>query len=737
MAVIQKIRNRYGKIAGAVIAVALVSFIVSDARNGSFGGIFGGHDSNVMTVDGTKIESKEYEQRVKEYETLTEIYSNRGPLDDAGRAQIREQVMQSIAYETVVNKICDKIGLETSESERKELIYGQNAHQLVRQFTYAGQQVFNNPETKQFDPARVKGLEDQMLKDPQKQDPYGKYMETWTAVKNYVLRMSRIDKFNTLMAASVYAPAYESKRTADASNTLASIRYIKVPYTVVPDADVKVTDDDIKAYMQKHKGLFETDQATRSMDYVSFEIVPATADSARASGALVEIKDEFLKAKDNKTYVGNKSDDINAYSEAYVNKKTFMSRFADTIMSQPVGTIYGPYLENGAYRITKMIDKKTLPDSVKFRQILIVENTGKELVLADSLAKKRIDSIVAAVNSGVPFDSLVKLSSNYDPNNPKGEVPVNLSQRPQLAANLSKEIGDFVFEGKTGEKKLIKADNSKENGPVFYTYIEVLEQKAIEPCVQVATITKNLLPSDSTVNGIFGRANEFAAKSNTAADFDANVKKMGLDKRVGESIRENSFSIQGLGGAREIVKWLYTHKVGDVSSDPFRINDQRYVVAKVASIEEKGQMPITATTRPQLEQRVRDEKKGDNLAAKYKGASLEAIAQGTGQTIGQSDSVMLGAPFIPGLGFEPKVVGYVYNAGFAANTVSPGIKSQSAVYFVTVLGKTSKQLDPGAVQNMMMQIRGNEESQTRNYLTQMLQQTISKTADIKYNITNF
>ena len=98
---------------------------------------------------------------------------------------------------------------------------------------------------------------------------------------------------------------------------------------------------------------------------------------------------------------------------------------------------------------------------------------------------------------------------------------------------------------------------------------------------------------------------------------------------------------------------------------------------------------------------------------------------------------MLGAPFIPGLGFEPKVVGYVYNAGFAANTVSPGIKSQSAVYFVTVLGKTSKQLDPGAVQNMMMQIRGNEESQTRNYLTQMLQQTISKTADIKYNITNF
>ncbi len=731
MAVIQKIRNRYGKIAGAVIAVALVSFIVSDARNGSFGGIFGGHDTHVMTIDGTKVESKEYEQRVKEYETLTEIYGNR-QLDDAARAQIREQVMQSMAYETVVGKMCEKLGIETTEQEKKEMIYGQNAHQLVKQFTYMGQQPFNN-ENKQFDPARVKGIEDQIAKDPQKTDPYGKFMENWTAVKNYVLRMSNIDKFNTLMAASVYAPGYDAKREAAANGSMASIRYVKVPFTSVADNDVKVTDDDLKAYMAKHKAMFETEQASRAMDYVSFEIIPASADSGKSIQALEEIKDEFSKAKDNKLYVGNKSDDINAFSEAYMNKKNFTSRLADTIMNQPIGSIFGPYLENGSYRITKMVDKKVLPDSVKCRQILVVVNSGKEVVMSDTAAKAKIDSIVAQLNKGVPFDSLVKLSADYNPANAKGETPIVLAQRP----TLFKEFGDFVFEGKTGEKKTLKVDNTKNNGFIGYYYIEILEQKEIGPTVQVATITKNLLPSDSTVNAIFGRANEFAAKSTNAAEFDANVKKMGVDKRVADNIKENSYNIQGLGGAREIVKWMYAQKVGDVSKDPFRINDQRYVVAKLTAIEEKGQLNITSTMRPQLEQKVKEEKKAESIMAKFKGQALEAIAAGTGQTVAQSDSVVLGAPFIPGVGFEPKVVGYTFSQGLAPNTVSQGIKSMSGVYFITLLGKTTKPTNPMQEQFDVIQQRKNSEGQMRNYLQQMLQQSISKSAKVEYNMKNF
>src|ERR1700739_980517 len=98
MSVIQTIRNRYGKIAGAVIAIALVGFIISDARNGTFGNLFGGHETTVMTINGNKIEPKEYQTRLKEYETLYTMYNKGRNLDDAARAQMNEQSIQMMVY---------------------------------------------------------------------------------------------------------------------------------------------------------------------------------------------------------------------------------------------------------------------------------------------------------------------------------------------------------------------------------------------------------------------------------------------------------------------------------------------------------------------------------------------------------------------------------------------------------------------------------------------------------------
>ena len=742
MAVIQKIRNSYGKIAGGVIAIALISFIVSDATTGSFGKLFGGNKTDVITVNGTTVESKEYEQRVKEYEILTNIYSNRGPLDDAARAQLREEVLRSVTYEAVVNKLCDKLGIEISDAEKKDLIYGNNAHPLVRQFNIEGQQVFNNPETKQFDPARVKGIEDEIAKNGAKVDPSGKFTEGWTAVKAYVLRMARVDKFNNMMGAGIYVPLFAAKRDVDNQGMMAAIRYVKVPYASIPDGETKVTDEDIKAFMQKHKAMYETDQATRNIEYVAFDIVPSSADSGRATGALEEMKAEFATAKDDKTFVGNKSDEPNLYNEAFVNKKTFLSRYADTIMGQPVGTIYGPYLENGSFRISKVVDKKTLPDSVKVRHILINVNDGRQAIMPDSMAKRKIDSIAAAIAAGASFDTMVvKMSQAYNPQNPdaaKGELNMTLQQMPQIEAQLSKDFTKFVLEGHVGERKVIKSDNSKTNGFVGYQYVEIMEQKGVSSTAKIATIAKSLLPSDSTVNALFAKANEFTSKSTSAAEFDATAKKMGVDKRAGENLKENTFTIQGLGAAREIIKWAFNHKVGDVSPEPFNMNGQRYVIAKLVSVEEKGLMGITPANRPMLEARVRDEKKAEKILAKYKGASLESIGTAVASPVQQSDSVMLGAAYIPGLGYEPKVVGYTFCSSFQPNTVSPGIKGQGGVYFISVISRTAKPaMDPMSQQMALMQGRRQQEGQLRNYFGQLLQTSIIKNADIKYNVNNF
>ncbi len=731
MSVIQTIRNKYGKIAGGIIAVALVGFIISDAFNGSFGNFFRGRDSNVMKVDGIKIEPREYQDRVKEYETLYAMFNKTRNLDEATRAQMSEQVIQMIVYENVVGEQCDKLGITTSEEEKKEMIYGANPDPLIRQFQIDGQQIFINPQTNQFDPQIVKWMEKQLDEEPQKTDPTGKIREQWETVKAYVKRMSRVNKFNSLYAGSSYVPMYMMKRMAADQNSMASIKYVKIPFSTVPDAEVKVSEEEVKAYMQKHAAQYTNDQPTRTIEYVSFDILPSSADTARAIEALEAIKADLTNTtKDYKTFVNNKSDEVNSYSEAFLNKRTFMSRYADTIMGMAVGSIYGPYYENGGYRLTKVTDRKTLPDSVKMRHILVMTKSQGKEIMSDTLAKMKLDSAMTAIKAGGKFDSVVNVFSMDEQSKKNGgEYTFTLQQR----VTVSKELGDYIFDGKAGDKGIVKVSNDNYSG---YHYVEVIEQKGIAPSIQLATVTKLLAPSDSTVNAIYGKANEFAGKNQTVAEFDATVKKLNLDRRIGENVKVNSFSIGGLGAAREIVKWMYDHKVGDISA-VFQLGDQRYVVAKLAGTQEAGIMPLTAANRPMLEQKVREEKKAEVLAKKFAGqSSLDAIAQAANVTVQAADTVMMGGGFVANLGYEPKVVGYVFNKTFQPNTVSPAIKGQGGVYFVTVGNRVMNPIGQ-EMMPMLAQQRGMQENQMRNQISQSLQQTLTKKAKVEYNHANF
>jgi peptidyl-prolyl cis-trans isomerase D len=732
MSVIQTIRGKYGKLAGGVIALALVGFIISDATNGSLRDLFSSRERDVMEVNGVKIDPREYQMRLKEYETLYSMFNSNRQLDDATRAQLNEQVVQMMVYETVVNEQCDKLGIQTTEQEKKDLIYSQNADPLVRQFQVQGQEVFVNPDTKQFDPAIITYMEKQLAESPDKIDPNGKLREQWDMVKSYVVRMSRVNKYNALFGGSVYVPQYLAKRTAADQNSMASIRYVKVPFTAVADNEVKITDEDLKAYMNKHEALYKTDQPTRTIEYVSFDIVPSSSDTARAINALNEARADFATTKDNKSFVNGRTDNPNSYSEAFLNKRTFTSRNADTLMSLPVGEIYGPYYENGNYLLTKIVDRKTLPDSAKIKHILVKTKDRGNEVRTDTAAKMKIDSAIALIKAGAKFDSVVAIYSEDDGSNKKGgEYTFTLQDKWQI----SKEFGDYAFEGgKPGESKLVKVSNDAYAG---YHYILVEEQKGIAPAVQLATIAKNLIPSDSTINAIYGKANEFAGRNTTADQFDASTKKQGMDKRVGDGIKATSFSIQGLGASREVVRWAYEHNVGDVSP-VFQVGDERYVVAKLTAVEEKGIVGLNSANRPVIEQKVREEKKAEIIAKKFGASSLDALAQSWGQTVQQADTVVLNGAYIPNLGYEPKVVGYAFNNAFQPNTVSPAIKGQGGVYFITVLNRQSAPLPPD---NMLAQILGQQrmqqEMQIRNTINQQLQQSVSKKAEVEYHVANF
>ncbi len=66
-----------------------------------------------------------------------------------------------------------------------------------------------------------------------------------------------MNKFNGLFINAVYTPKDLTKYTAEQQGKMAGISYVKIPLTSVNDNEVKVTDEDLNAYIKKHAGQFD------------------------------------------------------------------------------------------------------------------------------------------------------------------------------------------------------------------------------------------------------------------------------------------------------------------------------------------------------------------------------------------------------------------------------------------------------------------------------------------------
>ena len=659
MAIIQKIRDKYAKLAGGVIVLALVGFILMDYGKG------GGRSrsTTIGKIDGKKIDYTEYEAKVQQRENEIKAQNPNANIDDNNQAQIRDQVWNQLVNEQLLTGINEKLGIEVSKAELNDLLTGPNPDPTVKQ-------AFTNRETGVFNPQEAAAQIQQIKKDPNMK-------ANWEAFEADLVKRRYAAKFNALVSGSMYVPKFVVEDQFAGRSNLANINYVKLPYSLIPDEQVKVTDAEIKEYMEAHKAMFQIKDPSRSVEYVSFSVVPSHDDTARSLGDLEKIKGEFATATDIETFVNRNSENpmpANFYTKTQLQGLSNV----EELMSAPTGTVVGPFYDGNGFVLARIEDKKTLPDSVKCRHILVKTSEGGKPTLSDSAAKARIDSVMAMANAGVPFDTLVQhYSQDEGSKATKGEYDFQLAQR----ATISKEFGDFIFEGQTGNSKVVKVENPNYSG---YHYIEILKQAAPSPVSKIAFVNKQLTADKNTYDAIYSKATQFASKANNAAAFDKEAKTEGLTPAPADGLNENSSVVNGLGSSREMVKWAYEAKLGDVSQI-FTIGD-RYIVAKLSSVLPAGLAPINAQTRPQLDVFVRRVKKAKMLMERTKGkANLEAIAQAENQQVALADSVNFVQGVLPnGGGQELKVVGYAFNKSFKENMISPAIAGQDGVFYMLV-----------------------------------------------------
>ncbi|CAN5824271.1 peptidylprolyl isomerase [soil metagenome] len=659
MQIIQNIREKGAAIVIAVIALSLIGFILMDAKPGSNGGIFSGNrGTGLGKINGETIESAEFNAKVKQAE---DQYGGR--ISGTQVYEVRQSVWDQLVAEKLLVKEFEKLGLSFTPKEMISIMFSNDA-------PYALKQAFSDKNTQQYDIAKVQEWWQQARKSKGEQRD---------AIEAQIIEPMKLqslyNKYNSLIAASAYYPTWMQQKENTEANTFSSISFVSVPYNVVSDSAVKVSDEEITDYMSKHKALYKADGG-RSISYVAFSANPTPADTLKSLEAVNKLKADFIADTSAKVFVARNGSTINYYDGYTAKSKLAMSQ-KDSIASLPIGGVFGPYLDGGNFVLAKMVAVRQLPDSVKVRHILIGTKdpqTGA-VKLEDSVAKMRIDSIAGAIKGGADFNSMVLLySDDQGSKGTKGEYDFSSTQ----FANLAKEFAETAFYGNTGDKKVVHTDFG-------WHYIEVLNQKNFEPAYKVAYVAKSILPTDETVNNASAQATKLSSEAADAKSLEEYVAKNGLQKvDVPELIKPNDYRLGGLQDARQLIKWAYDAKEGQVS-EPFSIEDN-FVVAIVNKIQPDG-LPDARTGRTMVELKVRNQKKAEQISQKLKALqTLEAAATVYGVQVGTAgvDSTLsLSSQIINGVGNEPKVIGASFNKAYQTKISEP-IAGNNGVYVIKI-----------------------------------------------------
>ena len=195
----------------------------------------------------------------------------------------------------------------------------------------------------------------------------------------------------------------------------------------------------------------------------------------------------------------------------------------------------------------------------------------------------------------------------------------------------------------------------------FYKLSRVDQVKRDSAVYRVARIRKDISQyiSDETINEAYRKADLFAATATNAEEFRSLAAEQGLTVQNGTRVSQNAQRIGRMIDARSLVLWLYNDgEVGKVS-DVKEINDE-YVVAVMTAQQDEGVANLE-DVRNQVERKVRNEKKGETIVAKFSGlettdmASI-AAAYGTEARNGSADIQMF-SNNISGVGYAPEAIG--------------------------------------------------------------------------------
>ena len=666
MAVLGKIRQRSIFLI-LVIGMALFAFVIS--------GVFDGSSSNtgptdpIAVVNDEEIDVMFFRQMVEQTER-TYNYST---------LQSVNLVWNQALRNTIFDQEFKKLGIDAGKDQLEQIISSDEA-------------VINNPNFQNEAGFFDFGIFTDYIAQMRVQEPAA--YENWKAQEQSIIGVAKQRIYLDLIKASGGMTEAEAKALYHFENDNINIEYVQVPFDIIPDSLVTVTDAEVKQYIKNHEQEYER-AASRNLQYVSFNEAPTEDDLAAIRLRLEGLKDERIAYNDvsklTDTIEGFRMtkdiiDFVDRYSETpfdsiYRPRGEYNNEYADILFGLDVGEVFGPYRDGRFFKISRLLDRKE-NESLRASHILIAfegaTRAPARVTRTKEEARREANRVLRLARRGNNnFEELAREYSDGPTKNRGGDL--GFFQEGQMAT----EFFNFVDKNRVGRIGLVETE--------FGFHIIKVTDK--DDLALIADVANEAIASDQTANEVFRSANKFEMESNDLNDFMAVAEKNNYKVRPVKQVTELEENMPGLFNQRQIVRWAFEDdtKVGDIKRFSLT-GGGGYAVVQLTAVNKKGLATVDEVGTQVRRQIVKD-KKAAIIKKQFQNIdSLETLAENEELTLETASAINQKNPTLVGAGNEPYVVGAAF--AMEEGTVSELIQGELGLYKVKLLKKnTAETLD--------------------------------------------
>ena len=617
------------------IALSMGAFIVgSDLFGSGPRSIFGGNDRQVGEIAGHSISLDDYQFAIQERENSYILNFGRQP-GEREKPTLQNQAWELLIARNAIQPQYEKVGVKVTNDEIWDMVQGRNVDESVKSsFT---------DSAGRFDRNRLISYLKSIDAMPANSEPRVR----WDIFKNDLRPARERLKYENLIIKTNYVTEAESERDYHNQNDVGEVKFIYVPYYSVSDSLVKVNDSELKDYYGQNKEKYKVEN-TRSLSYVSFQVVASSEDSVAILEETNKLTADFRSVTEDSIFAATNSDGQSPFVKYTV--ATLPVLLNNQRATLKPGQVVGPVLEDGGYKIYKItrIGKDTIYNARANHILIKWENTTPQ---AKKSAKEKAQKILKDIRTGARFADKAREFGTDGTASAGGDLgwfPSGQMVKPfELAVFNAKKPGLLadVIETDFGYH-IIEVTNIKEN-----------------TSYSIATITRSFTPSDETLNSVLRKADSFATDLSGVDDFKAKAKKENLSVFDANDLGTAERKINNLGDARQVITWLFREaKTGKVST-VFDLTDN-YVVAVMTGETEKGYKPFEKV-KEEITPTVRNKEKGKYIIEKLNGKTevLDELSKlfSRDAIVSASSDLKMNANALPSVGFDPVVVGSIFS----------------------------------------------------------------------------